>query len=154
MHFVSYNCSSIKISLQKQQQPTYCIHMKPFSCPVVNIIIRTFIGKRQTNHFLKVQNLRKISVWHFQKDLLKIIIQPVVISVINRYITCNITKCCYKNFKRTTAGSCIEKMMPFSNMTDMQLNRLMKERYVISPTNDDLVSFILNCRKRPRYRNI
>ena len=93
-------------------------------------------------------------MWHFQKDLLKIIIQPVVISVINRYITCNITKCCYKNFKRTTAGSCIGKMMPFSNMTDMQLNRLMKERYVISPTNDDLVSFILNCRKRPRYRNI
>ena len=71
------------------------------------------------------------------------------------HMTCNITKYCYKSFKRTTAGSCIGKMMPFSNMTDMQLNRIIKERYVISQNNiDDLVSFILDCRKRPKYRDI
>ena len=46
------------------------------------------MDKRQTEHFfLKVQNARKISVWHLQKDLLlKIIMQSVVISAINGYI--------------------------------------------------------------------
>ena len=45
-----------------------------------------FIGKRQTVHFLKVQNACKISVWNLQKDLLKIIMQSVVISIINGYM--------------------------------------------------------------------
>ena len=49
-------------------------------------------------------------------------------------ITCNkITKCCYKKLQNDRyCRQCIGKVMPFSNMADMQLNRLMKERYLIS----------------------
>ena len=49
-------------------------------------------------------------------------------------ITCNkITKCSYKKLQNDWyCRQCIGKVMPFSNMTDMQLNRLMKERYLIS----------------------
>ena len=53
------------------------------------------------------------------------------------HITCNkIMKCCYKNLLKDKlpwyCRQCIGKVIPFSNMTDVQLNRLMKERYLIS----------------------
>ena len=51
MHYIYYTCYSIKIILQVQQQPTYSIPIKPFSYPVVNILIQDFYGKRQKEHF-------------------------------------------------------------------------------------------------------
>ena len=52
------------------------------------------------------------------------------------HITCNkITKYCYKKLQKDKSPwywrQCIGKVIPFSNLTDVQLNRLMKERYLI-----------------------
>ena len=106
------------------QPPPFILN--PFHTQFSIYLSRTFIGKRQTEHFLEVQNARKnhnaISCDTFNQWV---------------HITYNkITKYWYKKLQKDKSSwycrLCIAKVIPFSNTTDMQLNRLIKERYLIS----------------------
>ena len=151
MHYIYYTCYSFKITLQEQQLPTYSIHIKPFSYSVGNIFIypELLLASDKQNIFQKFKMHVKYPCCIWKMTVAKNN-YAICCDKCNQWvhITCNkITKYCFKKLQKDKSPwycrQCVGKVIPFSNMTDMQLNRLMKERYLMSQKLITLMIWLL-----------
>ena len=94
--------------------------------------------ERDKQHFLKVENACKMAMWYLQIKSVAKNHRGICCDKCHQWvhIACNKIKYRYQKLQKDKSPwycwQSVEKILPFSSLTDMQLNKLMKQKHLIS----------------------